>query len=145
MSVALGVPPLLARVEITPRDFDVAEPLASIFNIANQGVFDIYNVKYLCGLNDLRMHFGHAIVHVTDSVMESLIEVSDVLKPTGGYDFDCREVNVSSSQLESANLDIIVIFRPAWSLFQKFKCERFVLDKPADDIARWRERPAGPE
>jgi hypothetical protein len=58
------------------------------------------------------------------------------------YDFSCEGLLGFSAQIKSADLEIIAVFRRAYSPYQSYKCERFVLDKANEPDARWLERPS---
>lgn len=135
LTLVLGVPAYFPRVQIGSREVDTSLPFSASFSVSNQGSFNLYSVFHACHINEViagRYKFGNSTIgDLSASRTLGPGEVSDVTCPmhTGG------------APVHSADIDIVVYYRLAYSPIAYCVCSKFILDSKLSSRATWRQSP----
>jgi hypothetical protein len=135
LTLVLGAPAYFSRVGIGSREVDVLLPFSASFPVSNQGSFNLYSVFHACHINE--MTAGR--YQVRNSTNGDL-SASRTLKPGDTSDVMCV-IHTGGQSVSSADIDIIVYYRPAYSPIVNCVCAKFTLDSKLSNRATWRQSP----
>jgi hypothetical protein len=145
--IYIGTLNLLPKIAVSPlSSLNPSDPFATPFEISNVGYLNLYDVKFLCSYKDVESANGSKIL--TPGADE---------ETTGGFTTDSlaaerldrgRKATITCpflfrfpAPISTADIRIVISFRPEWSVWKKHHVRRFTLAKDAAGQSRWFEQP----
>lgn len=135
LTLVLGIPAYFSRVQIGSREVDTSLPFSASFPVSNQGSFNLYSVFHACHINEIRAE----TYRIGDSTVGDL-SASRTLGVNDTSDVTCL-VNTGEEPVRSADIDIVVYYRPAYSPIMYSVCAKFILDSKLSSRPTWRQSP----
>jgi hypothetical protein len=109
-AVALTPYAVAPKLIVSPSErLDSANPLSTVFNVTNDGLFTIHSVQLVCGIrNVIAGHTRMTNIALKDSKLDR-----SHMSPGENAVIGCGNVNLGP-QLTTADISIDVSFRPAY-------------------------------
>ena len=137
---------LIALLTIFPRisvsndaPLDADDAFATPFVVSNDGYLPLYSVLFLVSTRDVRFTDGRAIIGTPDYKSRWTAPDWELpsLYPTKRHDVYAGRVIVSHGTLQSADIGIIVQYRPAFWPFRREILCRFKTQQGYDGRLHW--------
>lgn len=143
MGIVVGVLSLLPRLSVSssaPLNLD--DPFSTPFTVSNDGPLSLFNVEFLCELNDVQtdryVRFqGGKFFAITNTAF-----VAKKMLPAQKNDVPCsfRSVFAGFGPITTADISINIRFRPAFVPWHTNRRFRFYTVKGSDGRLRWLNR-----
>lgn len=141
LTAILAIPSFLPRVDIASSPSpDSKSPFFASFSATNNGLLGIYGVRLSCRLNEI---FAANKPRISDLGITTPHLATSRLDPADSFEFECPFTKVFKIEdpISSADIDIIISFRPAFSFFKTARCAHFIAEPNETGTIRWIKRP----
>jgi hypothetical protein len=132
---------LSARVAVSSSDISVNphKPFSSPFNVKNCGILPFYNVQFSYGVRDVKLSNGNRMINLATSKVAPFIKRIDAGETTTTFIvFDeIFRPETQTTTVESADIEVMIKYKPAYLLWSKVRSVRFVTVTESDGTLRW--------
>jgi hypothetical protein len=120
---------------VPPTVFDKIERFSAPFRVKNDGFLSIHDVEYSCKPNEVKFRSNPFKVDMLHGF------VANRIGPGENATFLCDWRQGDMMHIESADLSIIVSFRPSFLWFQINESFHYTLERYPDNLYYWNPRP----
>lgn len=113
-------------------------PLSTQFAISNDGYLAIYDVTFVCGVEQLKFKAGSGIERI-GFTNPKLVEKR--IGPSKKATVTCDWLINRDAPISKGDISIIVTFRPSWYPLQKNESFRFITVEASDGTLHWIPKP----
>jgi len=118
---------------------DTGDPFSAPFHVVNDGILPLFHVRFFMTDISVKDPSGGGTTIVGQASMPDW--QSSVFRPNDGFDLYPDQV-ISTRFLASANISIVVRYRPFGFLYEKQRIFRFITRIGPDNRLHWMQRPA---
>jgi len=141
-----------AKVVVSPeKQIDKNNPFSTPFSVINAGFLEIYDVEIGVTPYEIITNNNIKIKNYPGEIAEIYIpqNIASTLGPGEGYTnflafYPPPSKNHPIENINSADIGVVVNFRPKWSLWPKKLFFRFKTIKDSDGILNWYRQPVNP-
>lgn len=128
-------------IAVSPAEqLHILDPFSVTFEISNQGIRKVYNVKIACHIDELRTPRETTIISSGETLEGDDIldedEVVPILKSGKTISARCRSFYANVLPLK-ANITLSISYRPSFWLWRSTEPFKFILKRTADGKLIW--------
>lgn len=142
---AIALLTLFPRITISNNvPIDPDDPFSTPFLISNEGYVPLFSVQFLMAIREVNRKGGGGIIGTPD--FKTRFTAPDMKStafwPTDSYSFYAGRILRAHGSLESADIAIIVQYRPFLVPFKRERIFRFITQRGPDNRLYWMQRPS---